>query len=293
VQAARAAEAAAIPFTLSTVSCCPLDEVQRAVKQPIWLQLYMIRDRSFMQDLLARATALGIRTLVLTVDFQILSARHRELRSGMSGPQTFGVKCRRAVEVLRHPRWAWDVGIRGRPHVLGNIASVLKDGVSMPQFMAWIGSNFDPTITWKDLDWVRERWSGALVVKGILDAEDASSAVSAGAHGIVVSNHGGRQLDGANSSIRALPAIVDAVAGRATILLDSGVRSGLDALRAMALGADGVMIGRAWAYALAADGGRGVARAIQIIRREMEVAMGLTGQTDVKRLDRSMLVADA
>jgi L-lactate dehydrogenase (cytochrome) len=208
----------------------------------------------------------------------------------MSGPQTAKVKFKLMLEVLRHPGWAWDVGIKGRPHVLGNIASVLKDGVSMPQFIAWIGSNFDPSITWKDIDWVRERWPGTLVVKGILDADDAKAAVGAGAQGMVVSNHGGRQLDSANSSIRALPAIVDAVGGRATVLLDSGVRSGLDALRAMALGADGVMVGRAWAYALAAAGGRGVARALEIIRHEMQVAMALTGQTDVRRLDRSMLL---
>jgi len=291
VQAARAAEAAGIPFTLSTVSCCPLDEVHRSVKEPIWLQLYMIKDRSFMHDLLAKARILGIKTLVLTVDLQVHSARHREVRSGMAGAQTLAVKCRRLFEVLRHPRWAWDVGINGRPHVLGNVANVMQDGVSMPQFLAWLGSNFDPSITWKDLDWVRERWPGTLVVKGILDANDAKGAVSAGVQGIVVSNHGGRQLDGANSSIRALPGIVEAVAGRTTVLLDSGVRSGLDALRAMALGADGVMIGRAWAYALAADGGRGVARALQIIRHEMQVAMALTGQTDVKQLDRSMLLA--
>ncbi|HEU4603966.1 MAG TPA: L-lactate dehydrogenase [Steroidobacteraceae bacterium] len=290
VQAARAAEAAGVPFTLSTMSCCPLDEVHRAVKEPIWLQLYMIKDRSFMHDLLGKAKALGIKTLVLTVDLQVHSARHREVRSGMSGPQTLRVKARRMLEVLRHPGWAWDVGINGRPHVLGNIASVLKDGVSMPQFIAWIGSNFDPSITWKDINWVRERWPGTLVVKGILDADDAREAVAAGVQGMVVSNHGGRQLDGANSSIRALPEIVDAVAGRATVLLDSGVRSGLDALRAMALGADGVMIGRAWAYALAAAGGPGVSRALQIIRHEMQVAMALTGQTDVKRLDRGMLL---
>jgi L-lactate dehydrogenase (cytochrome) len=288
-QAARAAEAAGVPVILSTMSCCPLEEVRAAVAAPIWFQLYMIRDRAFMADLLARAAEAGVTTLVLTVDLIVHSPRYRDVRTGLTGSQGLGAQVSRFFDIALHPAWAWDVGVHGRPHILGNVASAMSSGAGLDQFTAWVGRNFDPSVTWKDIDWLRERWNGRLVVKGILDPEDADAAVRAGAEGLVVSNHGGRQLDGAPSSIAALPSVVDAVAGRVTVLMDGGVRSGVDVLRALALGADGVLIGRAWAYALAAQGQRGVARILDLLRHEMAVAMALTGQTDVKKLDRSIL----
>jgi L-lactate dehydrogenase (cytochrome) len=192
-------------------------------------------------------------------------------------------------EIVRHPGWAWDVGVRGGPHSLGNVAKAMPDA-SLFQFFDWVGANYDPRITWKDIDWLRDSWDGQLVLKGVLDPEDAAAAVGVGADGIVVSNHGGRQLDGATSTISALPGVAEAVDGRLTVLMDSGVRSGLDVLRALASGADGVLLGRAWAYALAAQGGRGVAQMLEGIRREMLVAMALLGRTDVADLDPSVLV---
>jgi L-lactate dehydrogenase (cytochrome) len=289
VQAARAAQAAGVPMILSTMSCCPVEEVAAAVDEPICMQLYMIRDRAFMADFLERITAVGVKTLVLTVDLVVHSARYREVRSGLSGRYNAFDKLARAANIARHPAWAWDVGVNGGPHTLGNVAKVMKKGASLAQFTAWIGRNFDASLTWKDLDWLRDRWKGSIVIKGILDAEDAVMAVESGAEGVVVSNHGGRQLDGARSSIAVLPEVVDAIAGRAQVLMDSGVRSGLDVVRAMALGADGVLIGRAWAYALGACGGAGVSEVLELIRREMQVAMALSGQTDVKKLDSSVL----
>lgn len=289
VQAARAAEAAGVPFTLSTMACCPIEEVRKAVDAPFWLQLYMIRDRAFMSDLLARARAAGVQTLVLTVDLPVHSARHRDVRSGMTGPQGLGVRLGRMIEIMKHPAWAWDVGVCGRPHILGNVASAMPDGAGLAAFTAWVGRNFDPSITWKDLDWIRARWDGSLVIKGVLDPDDARQALTAGAEGLIVSNHGGRQLDGASSSLAALPAVVEAVGGTVPVLMDGGVRSGLDVLKAVALGADGVLLGRAWAFALAARGGRGVSDMLDMLRHEMAVAMALAGQTDVNRLDRSFL----
>ena len=289
VQAARAAERAGVPFILSTMSCCPLEEVAAAVRQPVVMQLYMIRDRGFMADLLQRIAAAGVETLVLTVDLVTHSPRYRDVRTGLTGAQTLSDRLGRLLEIARRPGWAWDVGLHGRPHILGNVAKAMHEGASLAQFTDWIASNFDPSLTWRDLDWLRERWKGRLVIKGVLDREDAIAAVDAGVDSLVISNHGGRQLDGAPSSIRALPAIADAVGDRARLLLDSGVRSGLDVLRAMALGADGVLIGRAWAYGLGARGGVGVSEVLEIIRREMTVAMALTGQTNVRSLDSAIL----
>lgn len=289
VQAARAAEAAGVPFTLSTMACCPIEEVRQAVEAPFWLQLYMIRDRAFMSDLLARARDAGVQTLILTVDLPVHSARHRDVRSGMTGPQGLGVRLGRMIEILKHPAWAWDVGVCGQPHILGNVASAMPDGAGLAAFTAWVGRNFDPSITWQDLDWIRARWDGAVVIKGVLDPDDARQALQAGAEGLIVSNHGGRQLDGASSSLAALPEVVEAVGGAVPVLMDGGVRSGLDVLKAVALGADGVLLGRAWAFALAARGGRGVSEMLDMLRHEMTVAMALAGQTDINRLDRSFL----
>ncbi|HEX8446078.1 MAG TPA: FMN-dependent L-lactate dehydrogenase LldD [Sphingomonas sp.] len=286
VQAARAAQSRGVPFCLSTVSVCALEEVAPAIPDPIWFQLYVIRDRGFMRDLLARAKAQGVTTLVFTVDMPVPGSRYRDAHSGMSGPNA---ALRRLLQAMAHPRWAWDVGVRGRPHILGNIAPVLGKTSGLEDFMGWLGANFDPAIEWKDLDWIRDNWDGALVIKGILDPEDARAAVTLGADGIVVSNHGGRQLDGALSSIRALPAVAEAVDGRLTVLADSGVRSGLDVVRMLASGADGVLLGRAWVYALAAGGERGVATLLDLIAKEMRVTMALAGVTRIADLDRAIL----
>ncbi|WP_334162713.1 L-lactate dehydrogenase [Phenylobacterium sp.] len=291
VQAARAAEAAGIPFCMSTVAGCSVEEVRAAVREPFWFQLYMIRDRSFMRDLLARAEAAGIDTLLLTVDLPVSSTRYRDIRTGLANASGVGGLVSRMWQVAQRPGWAWDVGLFGRPHQLGNVARVMPPGTGLGGFFDWVAANYDPSVTWKEIDWLRELWKGRLVLKGVLDPDDARACVSVGVDGIVVSNHGGRQLDGAPSSISALPAVAEAVDRRITVLMDSGVRSGLDVIRAMASGADGVMIGRAWAYALAAQGQRGVAAMLETIRAEMLVAMALIGETRVAGLDRSVLTS--
>jgi len=290
VQAVRAAEGAGVPFILSTVSACPLDEVARAASRPFWFQLYMIRDRAFMRDLLARAKTVGCSALIFTVDMPVPGSRYRDYHSGLAGAPGIGGTLRRMGQALTHPRWAWDVGVNGRPHHLGNVAPVLGDRTGLEDFFAWMRGNFDPQISWKDLDWIRSEWTGPLIVKGILDAEDAREAAEHGADGIVVSNHGGRQLDGVPSSALALPPIADAVGDRLTVLADGGVRSGLDVVRMLALGAKGVLLGRAWAYALAAAGEAGVAHMLTLIAAEMRVAMSLTGVTRIADIDRNILV---
>jgi L-lactate dehydrogenase (cytochrome) len=290
VQAARAAEDAGIPFTLSTVSCCPLDEVAAGVTKPFWFQLYMIRDRGFMRELLETAKALGCSALVFTVDMPVPGSRYRDYHSGLAGAPGLGGGLRRAWQGAMHPSWAWDVGVNGRPHQLGNVAPVLGPNTGLEDFFAWMRNNFDPSVSWRDLDFIRETWDGPLIIKGILDAEDAKAAVGVGADGIVVSNHGGRQLDGVPSTARALPAIADAVGERLTVLADGGVRSGLDVVRMLALGAKGVLLGRAWAYALAGGGQAGVAHMLRLIEAEMRVAMALTGSTSIDAIGGSVLV---
>jgi L-lactate dehydrogenase (cytochrome) len=285
-QAARAAAAKGIPVCLSSLSVCGLREVAAASAEPIWFQLYVIRDRAFMADVLALARELGCAGIVFTVDLPMPGARYRDLHSGMSGPNA---RWRRLGQALAHPRWAWDVGLRGRPHNLGNFAALLGPNSGLEDFIGWIGGNFDPSVTWRDIDWIRAHWDGPLIVKGILDVEDAREAVRFGADGIVVSNHGGRQLDGVSSTAKALPAIADAVGDALTVLVDGGVRSGLDVVRMLALGADGVLLGRAWAYALAAQSGEGVTRLLEIFEAEMRVAMALTGVTRVADIDRRIL----
>ena len=289
VQAARAALEAGIPFCLSTVSLCSLSEVaSNASAQRLWFQLYVIRDRAFMRDVLRTAKELGVRTLVFNVDMPVPGARYRDARSGMSGPRA---PIRRLLQGLTHPRWAWDVGLLGRPHRLGNLVPVLGKASGLNDYMGWLGANFDPTIRWKDLDFIRAEWTGPLIIKGILDPTDAQAAAELGADGIVVSNHGGRQLDGVLSSIRALPPIADAVGDRLTVLADSGVRSGLDVVRMLASGAKGVLLGRAWVYALAAGGEAGVRQLLDLIAKEMRVAMTLTGAARVSELTRSSLAS--
>ena len=286
-QAARAAKAAGIPFCLSTVSLCSLPEVARGSgSSHLWFQLYVIRDRAFMRDLLDTASATGARALVFTVDMPVPGARYRDAHSGMSGPRA---ALRRFAQAVSHPLWAWDVGLLGRPHRLGNLEPVLGSSSGLKDYMGWLGANFDATILWKDLEWIRAGWKGPLIIKGILDPEDARAAAEIGADGIVVSNHGGRQLDGVLSSIRALPAIVEAVGDRVTVLADSGVRSGLDVIRMMALGAKGVLLGRAWVYALAARGQAGVEQLLDLMAREMRVGMTLTGARRIAEITEDIL----
>jgi L-lactate dehydrogenase (cytochrome) len=290
VQAARAAEKAGVPFCLSTVSACPLSEVAQGTSAPFWFQLYMIRDRGFMRDLLDQATAAGCNALVFTVDMPVPGSRYRDYRSGLAGASGMAGGLRRAWQAVKRPGWAWDVGVHGRPHQLGNVAPVLGKNTGLEDFFAWMRNNFDPSVSWRDLDFIRERWNGPLIIKGILDAEDARSAAELGADGIVVSNHGGRQLDGVPSTAHALPAIADAVGDRLTVLADGGVRSGLDVVRMLALGAKGVLLGRAWAYALAAQGEAGVNHMLKLVEAEMRVAMALTGCTSIDQISRDALV---
>ncbi len=292
VQAARAAEAAGIPLCLSTVSACSLAEIMRAVTRPLWFQLYMVRDRAFMRDMLARA-AEHCSVLLFTVDLPVPGSRYRDVRSGLSDPAARMGRLRRLGQMLRRPRWLWDVGIRGRPHTLGNLEAVVTGSAVLTDFFAWTRDNFDAAVSWKDIEWLRQYWRGPLVIKGILDSCDARAAVESGADGIVVSNHGGRQLDGTPSTAIALPHIADAVGDRLTVLVDGGVRSGLDVVRMLALGARGVLIGRAWAYALSARGYVGVAHVLRLIEEEMRVAMALTGCIRVRDISRDMLMKPA
>ena len=289
-QAVRAAERAGIPFTLSTVGACSIDEVAAATSAPFWFQLYMIRDRAFMRDLLAAARAAGCSALVFTVDMPVPGTRYRDYHSGLAGAAGPLGAARRFAQALARPGWAWDVGVCGRPHTLGNVAPVLKGRTGLEDFFAWMRGNFDPSVSWRDLEAIRAEWKGTLLIKGILDAEDAREAAALGADGIVVSNHGGRQLDGVPSSARALPAIADAVGDRLTLLADGGIRSGLDVVRMLALGAKGVMVGRAWAWALAAGGERGIVHMLEIMAAEMQVAMALTGVSRTPDINRSILV---
>jgi len=287
VQAARAAASRGVPFTLSTVSVCPIEEVAPAIDRPMWFQLYVLRDRGFMKNALERAKAAGVKTLVFTVDMPTPGARYRDAHSGMSGPNA---EMRRMIQAMTHPAWAWDVGVRGRPHDLGNVSRYLGKATGLADYIGWLGANFDPSISWKDLQWIRDAWDGPMIIKGVLDPQDARDAVAFGADGIVVSNHGGRQLDGVLSSARALPAIADAVQGDLKILVDSGIRNGLDVVRALALCADAVMLGRAFIYALAARGQAGVGDLLDLFEKEMRVAMTLTGAKSVSALDRTLIM---
>jgi len=290
-QAVRAAEGAGIPFTLSTVSACTLEEVADAASRPFWFQLYMIRDRAFMRDLLARAREVGCSTLVFTVDMPLPGSRYRDQHSGLAGAPGFRGNLRRTWQGMMRPGWAWDVGIHGRPHTLGNLAAVPKGSSGIEDYLGWMKVNFDASCSWKDLDFIRSEWDGPLIIKGILDEADAREAAALGADGIVVSNHGGRQLDGVPSTARALPPIADAVGDQLTVLADGGVRSGLDVVRMLALGAKGVLLGRAWAFALAARGEAGVAHMLRLIDAEMRVAMTLCGAGTIADISRDNLVA--
>lgn len=289
VQAARAAREARLPFCLSTMGICSIEEVGRGARPP-WFQLYMVKDRGVVVDLLARASAAGSAVLVLTVDLPISGARYRDVRSGMSTAQGWRGQLGQAGNAAMHPAWLYDVWLRGRPHNFGNLTAAGTKAMSFGAAWDWIGDNFDRSVTWADLDFIRQHWDDPIVIKGIMDAEDARDAASAGVQGIVVSNHGGRQLDGTPASLHALPAIAEAVGDQLSVLVDGGVRSGLDILKARALGADACIIGKAWAFALAAGGRAGVAKLIDTIRQELRVAMILTGCNDIKTAGKELLV---
>ena len=285
VQAARAARAANVSYTLSSLSVCSVGEIARELQSPFWLQLYIIKDRSFVRDLLAKAREAKCSALLLTVDLPVSGSRYRDNRSGLSG----GTQFQRALQGMMRPGWAWDVGLRGRPHSLGNLEPVLGKNTGLEDYFGWIGANFDASITWDEVAWVREHWDGPLVIKGILEPDDALAAIASGADGIVVSNHGGRQLDGVLSSARALPSVAETVAGKLPILVDGGVRSGLDVVRMLALGADFVLLGRAWGYALGARGGAGVSHVLKLIEAEIRVAMALTGCTSIAGINSAVI----
>jgi L-lactate dehydrogenase (cytochrome) len=286
-QAAAAAKAAGIPFCLSSLTICDVDEVAKV--EPPWFQLYMLKDSGFMTEYIARAAAAKCPVMLLTVDLPVPGTRYRDVRTGLSGPPQAFQPLKRAWDGITHPGWLWDVQINGGPHSFGNIAAAVPEAKGLGDFWGWIGRNFDASITWADIDWIRQQWKGPFVLKGILDPDDARQAKRIGVDGIVVSNHGGRQLDGASSTIAALPAIADAVGGEMPILLDGGVRSGLDVVKALASGADACLIGRAWAWALGAGGEKAVAHVISVIRSEMQTALALTGCPDVRDAGRELL----
>ncbi len=283
---ARAAAAAGIPFCLSTMSICSIEQVRAAVDKPFWFQLYVMRDRGFTRSLIERAKAANCSALMLTLDLQIQGQRHREIKNGLTVPPrlTFA----NFFDIASKPAWLWRV-LRAPSRSFGNLAGQIGGADSVLTLAQWIAQQFDPTLCWRDIEWIRNLWGGKLIVKGILDAEDADIAVKSGVDAIVVSNHGGRQLDGAAAAIHMLPRVVDAVAGRSEVLFDGGILSGQSLLKALALGARAGLIGKAFLYGLGARGQAGVTQAIEIIRKELSVSMALTGQTDVQRLTRDIL----
>jgi len=289
VQVARAAEKAGVPFVESTVSICGIEEVAGAVSTPPWFQLYVMRDRSFAESLIARAKAVGSPVLVITLDLAVVGARHRDTRNALLGESSTWAKVRRGLDLASHPRWIADVAIRGKPLTFGNLEDAVPDASTPDDFKEWVDSQFDPSVTWEDIAWVREHWDGKLVVKGVLDPEDARKAADAGVDGVIVSNHGGRQLDSVPSTAVALPAVVDAVGDQVDVLADGGVRTGLDVVKFRALGAKAVMLGRAWAWALGAGGEAAVTHMLETMKADIDTALGLTGQNSVNDLDGSAL----
>ncbi|HYJ39919.1 MAG TPA: alpha-hydroxy acid oxidase [Steroidobacteraceae bacterium] len=287
IEAARAAHAAGVPYCLSTMSICSIEDVRAAVEGNFWFQLYLMRDRGFNEALITRAREARCSALMLTLDLPLQALRRRDPKNGLSVPPR--LTAANAWEILLRPRWLSSV-LLGKRRTLGNLASFFPER-GIGELSEWVGGQFDPSITWKDVAWVRERWPGKLIVKGILDAEDARLAHAAGVDAIVVSNHGGRQLDGATSTIAALPRVVDAVAGGCEVLLDGGISSGQDVLKALALGARACLTGKAYLYGLSALGGKGVTLALEIIRRELEISMALTGLDDVRNVNSRILVA--
>ena len=289
VQVARAAEATGVPFIESTVSICGIEEVAGATRTPPWFQLYVMRDRGYAEELIGRARAVDAPVLVLTVDLAVVGARHRDTRNAMVGTPSAWAKLRRAVDLVSHPGWVRDVALRGRPLTFANLENAVPGARTPEAFRDWVDSQFDPSVTWDEIAWVREHWPGRLVVKGVLDPEDARRAVNAGVDGIVVSNHGGRQLDSVPSTVRALPAVVDAVGDEVEVLADGGVRTGLDVVKMVAMGARAVLVGRAWAWAVAARGEAGVRHMLDVMKADIDTALALTGQTSLAAVDRSAL----
>jgi L-lactate dehydrogenase (cytochrome) len=283
VQGARAASTAGVPFTTSTVGICPVEEVQAAVSDPVWFQLYMLRDRSVVQAMLEKAWRSGSRTLVFTVDLAVLGPRYRDPRNGMFSKTVRG-RLTRAWQLASRPRWLWDVGVHGKPHDFGNLREILGEGTTLDGFKVFIDAQLDPTVTWEDIAWLRTQWEGKLLIKGVMSTEDARAAIDCGADGMVISNHGGRQLEGVASTISKLPEIVEAVGDQTELLVDGGIRNGTDVVKAVALGASGVMIGRPWVWAMAARGESGLTDLLEVMRREIEVSMALMGVTRIEDL---------
>lgn len=290
VQAVRAADKHNVPFCLSTVSICSMEEIADHATKPFWYQLYMIRDRAIVSNLIKRAKAVGCETLILTVDLPFPGARYRDVRNGLFGDASHWSKIKRIYDLISHPRWLYDVGIKGRPVVFGNLVQELPMAKSMEHLQEWISTQFDPSVDWDDLKWVRDQWHGKLVVKGIMIPEDAKKASEYGADGIIVSNHGGRQLDSVPATINAVDAIVSAAGDKTQVMMDSGVRSGLDMLKAKALGANGCLIGRAWVYALAAHGERGVDQLLSTLKEELRIGMALTGNLKTESINKDSLI---
>jgi L-lactate dehydrogenase (cytochrome) len=286
ILACRAAQAAGIPYTLSTMSVCSIEDVAAAVEKPFWFQLYVMRDRGFMRDLIQRAAAAKCSALMLTVDLQVLGQRHCDMRNGLSVPPE--IKLKNLIDIATKPAWALSI-LKGKRRTFGNLAGHVKGMEGISSLAQWTASQFDPTLNWKDLEWIKSNWSGKLLLKGILDLEDAKIAIKEGITTLVVSNHGGRQLDGAPSSITALPRMVDAVGSQIEVMFDGGIRSGADLMRALALGARSCIVGRPYIYGLGAGGQAGVARAIEILGKELDVTMALCGVTSIKDIDRRVI----
>ena len=288
VQGARAAQRAGVPFTTSTVGICPVEEVAAAIRQPFWFQLYMLRDRDLVLKLLARAQAAGCDTLAFTVDLPVAGMRLRDYRNGMLGGGLPG-KLSQLAQIATSPLWAVDVGLRGKPHNFGNLREVVPDPDDLDAYKAFIDAQFDPTVTWEDIPWLRSVWQGKILIKGVLEADDARAAIDTGADGVIVSNHGGRQLDGVASSISKLADVAAAVGSHAEVYLDGGVRSGIDVVKALALGARGVLVGRPWVYALAARGEAGLVDLLDLFQREIVTAMALMGVKTIGEINADLI----
>ncbi len=288
ILAAQAAKAFGIPFTLSTMSICSLEDIaEHTARHPFWFQLYMMRDRDFMARLIDRARAANVSALQITLDLQILGQRHKDIKNGLSTPPKPTLK--NIINLATKPRWCWAM-LHTKRRSFGNIAGHVQGVADLSSLSSWTADQFDPSLSWADIEWVKQRWGGKIILKGIMDAEDARLAVNSGADALIVSNHGGRQLDGAPSSIAALPAIVDAVGQEIEVWMDGGIRSGQDVLKARALGAQGTMIGRSFLYGLGAFGGAGVSRALHLIRNELDITMAFCGHTQIDTVDRHILI---
>jgi len=288
ILACRAAQAAGIPFTLSTMSICSIEDVAKAVEKPFWFQLYVMRDRGFIRALIERADAAKCSALVLTVDLQVLGQRHCDIRNGMTVPPE--IRLANLIDIATKPAWALSI-LKGKRKTFGNLAGHVRGMENVTSLAQWTASQFDPALSWKDVEWIRSLWPGKLILKGILDVDDAKTAAKTGAAALIVSNHGGRQLDGAPSSISTLPKIADAVGGEIEVMFDGGIRTGQDVVRAVALGARSCMIGRAYVYGLGAAGEAGVRRAIEVLGTELDVTMALCGVKSVLEIDRRVIAA--